>query len=104
MPDGLWAVSVAATVLVWLGFVPEFLRLWREKRAGGAGCGLWAIWTGSAALSLVYAAVSEAPILVICNCAVISGLSAVAALWNACLPAQDGDGERSADATPACQA
>ena len=36
MADALWTLSVCATVLAWMGYVPEFRRLWRERAASGA--------------------------------------------------------------------
>ena len=82
MADALWTLSLCATVLAWLRYVPEFRRLWRERAASGAGYSLWAIWVASSTLSFVYALLCEAPFFVVLNCAVVAGLNAVLAILN----------------------
>ena len=86
MSATLWPLSAAASILVVVGFLPEFQRLWAERRRGGSGVGLWIVWTVSSALGLANAVVCEASPLVVVNCATIFGLSAAAAALNCALP------------------
>lgn len=80
-----WPVSVTATVLVWLGYLPEFWRLWRERRSSEVGVWMWVIWIVSSGLSVVYASLSGAAPLVILNLAVVWALTVLAAVGNLCV-------------------
>ena len=82
----LWPLSAAASTLAAVGYVPEFKRLWQERRRGSSGVCIWLIWTLSAAMSLTNTIVCEASPLVIANIAIIFAFSAIAALLNLALP------------------
>lgn len=78
----LWVLSLVATVLVWLGYAPEFLRLYRERQASDVGLSMWFIWTSSSGLSTVYAFLSGATAMVVLNVGAIFGLTVLTALCN----------------------
>ena len=82
----LWPLSIASSVVAVAGYLPEFRRLCVDRCRGGAGVGLWVLWTVSATLSLANAVACEASPLVTTNCAVIVALSASTAALNAALP------------------
>ncbi len=78
----VWPLSIAATVLVWLGYVPELRRLCRQRSAAGTSWLIWVIWIGSSGLQLAYTLASGASPLVVANCGTVFGLTAVVAAWN----------------------
>jgi hypothetical protein len=80
--DSLWPLSVTATLLAWIGYVPEFHRLWVERRASGVGAWMWAVWIVSSALSTAYAFLMRAPLLASLNIAVICCLTIAVAAGN----------------------
>jgi len=75
-------MSIVATALIWIGFVPEFRRMCRERKASGTS--MWFLWVVSAGLSTFYACVCEAPPLIIANISVILAFNLVAAVGNLC--------------------
>ena len=87
-PPFLWILSLAATLLVWLGYVPEFLRLYREKQASNIGISMWFIWTSSSGLSTVYAFLSGATTMVVINVGAVFVLTVLAACGNFCMVLQ----------------
>jgi pheromone shutdown protein TraB len=78
-----WPFSVSATVLMIVGYFPEFVRLYLERSASGTGIFMWLIWIGSASMSTLYAALSGASILIVVNCATILSLTVLSASGNA---------------------
>jgi len=81
----LWILSLVATVLVWLGYAPEFLRLYREKRASNIGTSMWLIWTSSSGLSTAYALLSGATTMMVINVGTVFTLTVLAASGNLCM-------------------
>jgi uncharacterized protein with PQ loop repeat len=90
----LWVLSLVATILVWLGYVPEFLRLYREKQASNIGISMWLIWTSSSGLSTVYAFLSGATTMVVINVGAIFVLTVLAAFGNLCMVLRNRRGVR----------
>ena len=78
----MW-ISLLATVLVWLGYAPELLRLYRRRVAGSTGWMLWTIWIGSSGFQLLYLLLEmqSAPLILV-NSATIFLLNLIVALWN----------------------
>lgn len=95
--DPFWPLSATATVLAWVGYVPEFRRLCVERRSSGVGAWMWAVWIVSSALSATYAYLKSAPPLVSLNVAVICGLTVAVAAGNVaaskCAPAREDEEE-----------
>ena len=113
----LWTLSIASSVVAVAGYLPEFRRLCVDRCRGGAGVGLWVLWTVSAMLSLANAVACEASPLVTTNCAVIVALTASTAALNAalvvlkpggiltvvCYPGHPGGDEESAAVVAWCE-
>ena len=76
------AISFAASVLVCIGYAPEFVRLWRQRSGSVASLPMWLIWTSSALLSTIYSAISLSPFFVIANISLVFFLTFAAALGN----------------------
>jgi uncharacterized protein with PQ loop repeat len=77
-------ISVVASVLVCVGYAPEFVRLYRERTASAMSLPMWLIWSSSSLLSCVYSVVSGAPAFVVSNIALVFALTFCATLGNVC--------------------
>lgn len=84
--DSSSVISLVSSFLVCLGYAPEFYRLWTAHASSfssSTNLHMWCLWVSSSFLSMVYAIVAEAPILVICNITLIFALTFLALLGNA---------------------
>lgn len=77
-----WPISVSATILAWLGYLPEFCRLWRERSTSQVGVWMWVVWIASSGLSTAYACAVHAAPLVVLNLATVCFLIFVTAAGN----------------------
>lgn len=81
-PNPKLLISVVASVLVCVGYAPEFVRLYRERAASTTSLPMWLIWSSSSLLSCVYSILSGAPAFVISNICLIFALTLLATLGN----------------------
>lgn len=88
-----WPISIVATILVWLGYAPEFLRLYRDRKSSGIGIYMWILWTASSALSTLYAFLVSSSVLVVINIGTVCFLTIVSAVGNACFMQRTPSGE-----------
>jgi len=75
-------ISVVASVLVCVGYAPEFARLYKERTSSPASLPMWLIWTSSSLLSSVYSILSGAPPFVISNICLVFALTLFSMLGN----------------------
>ena len=75
-------ISVVASVLVCVGYAPEFARLYKERSSSPTGLPMWLIWTSSSLLSSIYSVLSGAPPFVISNICLIFTLTLLSTLGN----------------------
>jgi len=53
------AISIIASVLIMLGYLPEFYALYKAKEAKIENAYIWIIWTSGSLLALLYGILNE---------------------------------------------
>jgi uncharacterized protein with PQ loop repeat len=80
---GLEAVSVLASVLGCLGYLPELYRVLRAANQQPTSHALWLVWWTSAVLNLSYALVSGAAPLIVVNYGAHAAMCTLCSICNA---------------------